>query len=64
MLASSSAFVAGITDVVGLVAFLAFTSNITGHVANLAKNMVKQNFSEIISFCIWLADVFDRRIFI
>ncbi|MET3979281.1 uncharacterized membrane protein YoaK (UPF0700 family) [Mucilaginibacter sp. UYP25] len=54
MLASSSAFVAGITDVVGLLAFLAFTSNVTGHVANLAKNILKQDFSSIIIFVIWL----------
>jgi uncharacterized membrane protein YoaK (UPF0700 family) len=54
MLASSSAFVAGITDVVGLLAFLAFTSNITGHVANLAKNILQQNFDAIILFAIWL----------
>ncbi|MFD0792564.1 hypothetical protein ACFQZX_02985 [Mucilaginibacter litoreus] len=37
MLASSTAFVAGVTDVCGLLALLAFTSNITWHVANLAK---------------------------
>jgi uncharacterized membrane protein YoaK (UPF0700 family) len=54
MLASSSAFVAGITDVVGLLAFLAFTSNVTGHVANLAKNILNQNFSDIAIFAIWL----------
>jgi uncharacterized membrane protein YoaK (UPF0700 family) len=54
MLASSSAFVAGITDVVGLLAFLAFTSNVTGHVANLAKNILQQDFSAIIIFVVWL----------
>jgi uncharacterized membrane protein YoaK (UPF0700 family) len=54
MLASSSAFVAGITDVAGLLAFLAFTSNVTGHVANLAKNILQQNFNSIISFAVWL----------
>ncbi|HEK20291.1 MULTISPECIES: YoaK family protein [unclassified Mucilaginibacter] len=54
MLASSSAFVAGATDVCGLLAFLAFTSNITGHVANLAKNIVNQNYHSIILFSIWL----------
>jgi uncharacterized membrane protein YoaK (UPF0700 family) len=37
-----------------MVAFLAFTSNITGHVANLAKHIVEQNFAEIIVFLIWL----------
>jgi uncharacterized membrane protein YoaK (UPF0700 family) len=54
MLASSSAFVAGITDVVGLLAFLAFTSNITGHVANLAKNILHQNYDSILLFAVWL----------
>lgn len=54
MLASSTAFVAGIIDVVGVLAFLAFTSNITGHVANLAKNIVEQDFDEIMVFGIWL----------
>jgi uncharacterized membrane protein YoaK (UPF0700 family) len=54
LLASSTAVVSGITNVVGMVAFLAFTSNITGHVANLAKHIVEQNFAEIIVFVIWL----------
>ncbi|MFD0764013.1 YoaK family protein [Mucilaginibacter lutimaris] len=54
MLASSSAFVAGFIDVVGLLAFLAFTSNVTGHVANLAKNILQQDFSDVIIFGIWL----------
>jgi uncharacterized membrane protein YoaK (UPF0700 family) len=54
MLASSTALVSGITNVVGMVAFLAFTSNITGHVANLSKHIVEQNFGEILIFLIWL----------
>jgi uncharacterized membrane protein YoaK (UPF0700 family) len=54
MLASSTAFVSGVTNVAGVVAFLAFTSNITGHVANLAKHIVAQNFKEIIIFLVWL----------
>jgi uncharacterized membrane protein YoaK (UPF0700 family) len=54
LLASSTAVVSGITNVVGMVAFLAFTSNITGHVANLARHIVEQNFNEIIVFLIWL----------
>ncbi|WP_374948661.1 YoaK family protein [Mucilaginibacter sp.] len=54
MLASSTAFVAGIIDVVGVLAFLAFTSNITGHVANLAKNIVQQDFDSILVFGLWL----------
>lgn len=54
LLASSTAFVSGVTNVAGMIAFLAFTSNITGHVANLAKHVVEQNWSEIVVFVIWL----------
>jgi uncharacterized membrane protein YoaK (UPF0700 family) len=58
LLASSTAVVSGITNVAGVVAFLAFTSNITGHVANLARHMVEQNFWEILIFAIWLGMFF------
>ena len=54
MLASSTAFVAGVTNVAGMLAFLAFTSNITGHVANLAKHIVEQNYHQMIIFLVWL----------
>jgi uncharacterized membrane protein YoaK (UPF0700 family) len=54
LLASSTAFVSGITNVAGMIAFLAFTSNITGHVATLAKHIVEQNWSEIVVFVVWL----------
>lgn len=54
MLASSTAMVSGMTNVMGLVAFLAFTSNITGHVANLSKHIVEQNFGEMLIFLLWL----------
>jgi len=54
LLASSTAFVSGVTNVAGMVAFLAFTSNITGHVANLARHIVEQNLREITVFIIWL----------
>jgi uncharacterized membrane protein YoaK (UPF0700 family) len=53
-LASSTAFAAGIINVAGLVSFFAFTSSISGHMANLAKNMVTQNFYEISVFSIWM----------
>lgn len=53
-LASSTAFVAGMTNVAGVIAFLAFTSNVTGHVATLAKHVVERNFEEVIVFFIWL----------
>jgi len=54
LLASSTAFVAGITNVAGLIAFLAFTANITGHFANLAKHVVEQNLRQILIFFVWL----------
>jgi uncharacterized membrane protein YoaK (UPF0700 family) len=54
MLASSTAFVSGVTNVVGVIAFLATTANVTGHVASLAKNIVEQNLHEIMIFAIWL----------
>ena len=53
-LASSSAFVSGIVNVAGLVSFFAFTSSISGHMANMAKNLVTQNFYEIVLFFGWL----------
>jgi len=54
LLASSTAFVAGVINVAGVIAFFAFTSNITGHVANLAKNVVEKDFEEIHVFLVWL----------
>ncbi|MVN20523.1 YoaK family protein [Mucilaginibacter arboris] len=54
MLASSTAFVAGGVNVAGVIAFLAFTSNVTGHVANLAKNIIDKDFKDIRIFFIWL----------
>ena len=54
LLASSTALAAGITNAAGMIAFLAFTANVTGHVANLAKHIVQQNFREILVFVIWL----------
>ena len=53
-LASSTAFAAGIINVAGLVSFFAFTSSISGHMANLAKNLVTQNFYEITIFAVWM----------
>lgn len=53
-LASSSAFVSGIINVAGLVSFFAFTSSISAHMANIAKNMVTQNMYEIVLFLFFL----------
>jgi uncharacterized membrane protein YoaK (UPF0700 family) len=54
MLASSTASVAGMTDVVGLIAFLSFVSNLTGHVANLAGNIPERNLSDVFTMAYWL----------
>jgi uncharacterized membrane protein YoaK (UPF0700 family) len=54
LLASSTAFVSGVTNVAGVIAFLAFTTNMTGHFANLARNVIEQNFPQVIIFLIWL----------
>jgi uncharacterized membrane protein YoaK (UPF0700 family) len=54
MLASSTAFVSGMTNVSGIIAFLAFTANITGHFSNLAENIVEKNFKQVVVFSLWL----------
>jgi uncharacterized membrane protein YoaK (UPF0700 family) len=54
LLASSTAFVAGITNVAGMIAFLAYTTNITGHVALLARKVTAQDIGEIITVFTWL----------
>jgi len=54
LLASSTAFVSGATNVAGVIAFLAFTTNMTGHFANLARNVIEKNLPEVILFFIWL----------
>jgi len=59
MLASSTAFVSGVLNVAGMVAFLAFSSNVTGHVANLANHFAQQNFREVAVFVIWLLMFFS-----
>jgi len=54
LLASSTAFVAGVTNVAGVIAFLAFTTNMTGHFANLARNVIERNLPQVIVFIVWL----------
>lgn len=54
MLASSTAFISGAINVAGVIAFLAFTANVTGHVAKLAHHFVQQNYREIVVFVLWL----------
>lgn len=55
MLASSTAFVSGGINVASVIAFLAFTANITGHVAKLAHHVAENNIRELVVFAIWLA---------
>lgn len=54
LLASSTAFVAGMTNVAGVIAFLSFTSNITGHVAMLAQKIVRKEHHDIMVYTLWL----------
>jgi uncharacterized membrane protein YoaK (UPF0700 family) len=54
MLASSTAMVAGIINVAGVIAFLAFTTNVTGHVALLARKINAQDAEEVITVFAWL----------
>ncbi|RYY07064.1 MAG: DUF1275 domain-containing protein [Sphingobacteriaceae bacterium] len=54
MLASSTALVAGMTNVAGVIAFLSFTSNITGHVAMLAQKIVNKEHHDVMVFTLWL----------
>lgn len=54
MLASSTASVAGMTNVVGVIAFLSFVSNITGHVATLAGKITEQDIGEVYTVLYWL----------
>lgn len=54
LLASSTAFVAGMTNVAGAIAFLSFTSNITGHVAMLARKIVNKEHHDVMVYSLWL----------
>lgn len=54
LLASSTAFVAGMTNVAGVIAFLSFTSNITGHVAMLAQKIVNKEHHDVMVYALWL----------
>jgi uncharacterized membrane protein YoaK (UPF0700 family) len=54
MLASSTASAAGMTNVVGVIAFLSFVSNITGHVATLAGDLSEKNMGEVYTVIYWL----------
>jgi uncharacterized membrane protein YoaK (UPF0700 family) len=47
LLASSTAFAAGMTNVSGVLACYTFTSNVTGHTAAFAKQMLQRNWEEM-----------------
>ncbi|WP_143961031.1 YoaK family protein [Litoribacter populi] len=54
MLAGSTATAAGMVNVASVVAFFAFTSNVTGHVAILAEEIVKGHWHQVYIVLIWL----------
>lgn len=59
MLASSTAFVSGLVNVAGLIAFFALSSNVTGHMANLVKNIADVDKRDVISLLVWLVSFFS-----
>ncbi len=54
MLACFTAFTAGMTNIAGVMACYAFTSNVTGHAVNFAQHMLKGNFFEMFVVIGWL----------
>ncbi len=54
LLASTTAITAGMTNFAGLLACYAFTSNITGHAATLAKQMLNGDLMGMLTIFIWL----------
>lgn len=54
LLAGSTAFVAGMTNVAGALACFSFTANITGHAATFAKHIATNNWFELSIALFWL----------
>ncbi|MBS1600132.1 MAG: DUF1275 domain-containing protein [Bacteroidetes bacterium] len=54
LLASFTASTAGMTNIAGVMACYAFTSNVTGHAVNFAKHMLARNFFEMFVVFGWL----------
>lgn len=53
-LGGSTAFVAGLVNVVSVVAFFAFSSNVTGHVAIFAEESVKGHWHQVTVVLLWM----------
>jgi len=54
LLAGSTAIAAGMVNVASVIAFFAFTSNVTGHVAVFAEEIVKGHWHQVFIVLIWL----------
>lgn len=54
LLAASTAYASGATNVASVMAFFAFTSNVTGHVAIFAEEVVKGHWHQVLIVLIWL----------
>lgn len=53
-LASNLSFVAGIVNVVGVLSLATLTTNVTGHFAFFAEEILKNNYSKAISFLLFI----------
>ncbi|WP_114751401.1 YoaK family protein [Pleomorphovibrio marinus] len=53
-LAATTAYSAGAVNVASVIAFFAFTSNVTGHVAIFAEELVKGHWHQVFIVLIWL----------
>jgi uncharacterized membrane protein YoaK (UPF0700 family) len=62
-LGSLTAFSAGMVNVAGVMAFFAFTSNITGHVAILAEEISRGHWHQVSVVFIWLSLFFAGNFF-
>lgn len=54
LLAGSTAIAAGMVNVASVIAFFAFTSNVTGHVAVFAEEIVKGHWHQVFIVMVWL----------
>ncbi|MFC4873943.1 YoaK family protein [Negadavirga shengliensis] len=54
LLAATTASASGITNVASVIAFFAFTSNVTGHVAIFAEEVVKGHWHQVYIVLVWL----------
>lgn len=54
LLAGTTAVAAGMVNVASVIAFFAFSSNVTGHVAIFAEEIVKGHWHQVIIVFVWL----------